>query len=161
MRIKGLTDEDFVNYKLPSMFIALGTCDWKCCKEANLPIDTCQNCSLSRAQELDISTEEVFRRYISNPISEAVVVGGLEPLTRREDLCQLIETFRIKGCNDPIVIYTGYYPEEIKDFIEFVKRTSKNIIIKFGRYKPDEKPHYDDVIGVNLASNNQYGKVVC
>ena len=36
MRIKGLTDEDFVNYKYPSMFIAVGNCDWKCCAKGEL-----------------------------------------------------------------------------------------------------------------------------
>ena len=36
------------------------------------------------------------------------------------------------------------------------KRYFKNIIIKFGRYIPNQQAHYDDILGVNLASNNQY-----
>ena len=30
MKIKGITDEDFVNYKYPSMFIATSICSFKC-----------------------------------------------------------------------------------------------------------------------------------
>ena len=33
-----------------------------------------------------------------------------------------------------------------------------NIIIKFGRFIPNREPHFDEVLGVNLASNNQYAK---
>jgi hypothetical protein len=35
-----------------------------------------------------------------------------------------------------------------------------NIIVKFGRYIPDNKPHFDEVLGVNLASPNQYAKKI-
>ena len=35
-----------------------------------------------------------------------------------------------------------------------------NIIIKFGRFKPNQKSHYDDVLGVNLISDNQYGEKI-
>ena len=31
-----------------------------------------------------------------------------------------------------------------------------NIIIKFGRYIPNKQSHYDNILGVNLASDNQY-----
>jgi hypothetical protein len=30
------------------------------------------------------------------------------------------------------------------------------IIIKYGRYKPNQKMKYDKVLGVNLASDNQF-----
>ena len=43
MKISNVTIEDFVNYKKPSMFIGMGTCTWKCCKESNIPITVCQN----------------------------------------------------------------------------------------------------------------------
>ena len=38
MKIKGIIDEDFINYKFPSMFLISSTCDWKCCKEAGIDI---------------------------------------------------------------------------------------------------------------------------
>ena len=31
-----------------------------------------------------------------------------------------------------------------------------NVIIKFGRFIPNQKPHFDEVLGVELASPNQY-----
>ena len=34
----------------------------------------------------------------------------------------------------------------------------KNLIMKFGRFIPNQKPHYDEILGVNLASNNQYAR---
>ena len=33
MKIKNIIEEDFVNYKVPSMFIATSRCDFKCDKE--------------------------------------------------------------------------------------------------------------------------------
>ena len=36
----------------------------------------------------------------------------------------------------------------------------ENIIIKFGRYIPNQEKHYDDVLGIELASDNQYAEVI-
>ena len=33
----------------------------------------------------------------------------------------------------------------------------KNIILKCGRYRTDLKPKFDEVLGITLASSNQYG----
>ena len=64
-----------------------------------------------------------------------------------------------------VVIYTGYTKEELqnkiyKDNISYLDKLKqyKNIIIKYGRYIPDQEPHYDEVLGVNLASDNQYAE---
>ena len=94
MRIKGLVDEDFVNYKLPSMFISTCSCDWKCCTEANIPIETCQNCALAQSETYEISVEELYQRYINNPISESIVIGGLEPAKQMNEVNDLVEYFR-------------------------------------------------------------------
>ena len=159
MKIKGLVDEDFVNFKLPCMFISIGTCNWKCCIEANIPVTVCQNSDLAKQKDIDIPIDEIFNRYISNPISEAIVIGGLEPMMQFEDVYNLIKYFRDKKVNDVFVIYTGYYPNEIQDRIENLK-AFKNIICKFGRYVPNQEKHFDDVLGVNLVSDNQYGEVI-
>ena len=156
MKIKGIIDEDFVNYKKVSMFIALGSCDWKCCVEANIPITVCQNCDLAKSKDIEISYQEIFDRYKQNLISESVVIGGLEPATQKDDIYNLIKLFRDNGCNDTFVIYTGYYPEEIYEWINNLKQF-KNIIFKFGRYKPNNNKHYDNVLGIYLISDNQYG----
>ena len=57
------------------------------------------------------------------------------------------------------MIYTGYYLDEIADKIR-VLTEYKNIIIKFGRFVPNQKKHYDEVLGVYLASDNQYAKKI-
>lgn len=159
MKIKGLVDEDFVNFKLPCMFIAIGSCNWKCCIEANIPIEICQNSKLAQQKDIDIPVDEIFNRYISNPISEAIVISGLEPMTQFEEVYNLIKYFRDKKRNDTFVIYTGYYPNEIHVELEKLK-SFENIICKFGRYVPNQEKHFDEVLGVNLVSDNQYGEVI-
>ena len=159
MRIKGLQDEDFVNYKKPSMFIGTSTCDWKCCNEQCLDKNICQNSSLANSKTIDVSADEIYRRYINNPITKAVVIGGLEPMLQFSDVLELIKIFRDNSCNDDIVIYTGYYKEEIADKIALLSKY-KNIIIKFGRFIPNQEKHYDEVLGVYLASNNQHAEKI-
>ena len=100
MKIKGLQDEDFVNYRKPSMFIGTSVCDWKCCNEQNLDKKICQNSSLANSKTIDISVEEIFHRYINNPITKAVVIGGLEPMLQFYEILELIYIFRNNNCND-------------------------------------------------------------
>jgi hypothetical protein len=156
MKLKFLMDEDFVNYKKPSMFIGFPTCSFKCCREGNFPIEVCQNCKLIQSPDVEIKTYQIVKRYLNNPITSAIVMGGMEPFDSWEDLGSLILSFR-RFTLDDIVIYTGYYPDEIKDKINVLKGV-KNIIIKFGRYIPNQQPHYDEVLGTNLASDNQYAE---
>jgi len=155
MIIKGLVDEDFVNYHIPSMFIASSKCDWKCCVECGKSNDMCQNSPLYKAKSIELSAGEIFRRYASNPITHALVIGGLEPMLQFDEVWDVIEHFRISGVNDDIVIYTGYYPDEIYNKVEQLKRFT-NIVIKFGRYIPNDEKHFDNVLGVYLASKNQF-----
>ena len=74
------------------------------------------------------------------------------------DLLNFIHKARLKT-NDDIVIYTGYNEDEIEGQLRILS-LYENIYIKFGRYIPNQQSHYDEVLGVNLASNNQYGKKV-
>jgi hypothetical protein len=59
-----------------------------------------------------------------------------------------------------VVIYSGYYKHELPT--EYIQRLQivPNIIVKFGRFIPNEQPHYDEVLGVKLASSNQYAEVI-
>lgn len=157
MKIKQLLDEDFVNYKKASMFIGTSICNWKCCTEQGLNKSICQNSLLANSETVDISTDVIFRRYIENPISTAVVIGGLEPILQIDEVLELIHTFRVNDCSDEFVIYTGYDYSEIPDEIEKLKKYD-NIIMKFGRYIPGEERHFDDILGIYLASSNQYGE---
>ena len=156
MIVKEIRDEDFTNYKKPSMFIGFPTCTFKCCKENNIPIEVCQNCELARASNIDVSIQTIIDRYISNPITTSVVMGGLEPMDSWDDVAQFIKKFR-EHTDDDCVIYTGYYPEEVQDKIDWLKQFS-NIIIKFGRFIPNHQSHHDDVLGISLASDNQYAR---
>lgn len=160
MLIKDLRDEDFVNYKKTSMFIATCFCDWKCCKEQCLDVSICQNSQTSKQKNIDIPIYEIYDRYINNDITSSIVIGGLEPMLQFDDILETIKFFRNKECLDDFVIYTGYYSNEIKENIEILKQFS-NIIIKYGRFIPNQEKHYDDVLGIYLASNNQYAERIC
>ena len=147
-------EEDIVNYKKTSMFIATCYCDFKCCKELNLDICICQNSPIATSDILQIENEKLVKRYLKNKLTHAVVFGGLEPFKQFDEMYQLIKKFREKT-QDDIVIYTGYYENEIKNQIEKLKQF-ENIIIKFGRYIPGQEVHFDKVLGVNLANKEQY-----
>lgn len=198
MLIKGITDEDFINYKVPSMYIATATCDFKCDKEYGKPI--CQNSELAKQPDIDISNDEIVERYLNNPITHAIVFGGLEPAEQLYDIIDIIYKLRYsflgynkyegcpenphpKSCDD-VIIYTGYKKNEFREifwhchamyhgykpwiWMDFKKQElSKDIeddvlqsglIVKYGRYIPGQQPHYDPVLGVYLASDNQYAE---
>ena len=154
MLIKSIIDEDFINYKKASMYIAFPHCSFKCEKECG--IKCCQNSPLALAKNIDVSFESLVKRYLENPITHAIVLAGLEPLDSFDDVLELIKLFREKT-DDDIVIYTGYNENEILKYV-YILSDYKNIIIKYGRYKPNDKPRFDEVLGVTLASSNQYAK---
>ena len=165
MLIKSIIDEDFVNYKKASMYIAFPFCSFKCEKECG--IKCCQNSPLALAKNIDVSFESLVKRYMENPITHAIVLAGLEPLDSFDDVLELVKLFREKT-DDDIVIYTGYTESELsmgyigkdpkvnKQNYHFLISNYDNIIIKFGRFLPNQGYHFDKVLGVKLASNNQY-----
>jgi organic radical activating enzyme len=151
--------EDFVNYKKPSLFIGTCFCDWKCCKEQNLDVGVCQNAPLAKYPLLDVANVVIYEMFSRNKITKAVVIGGLEPMLQIDEVVSLIDFFRDNDEMCPFVIYTGYYPHEIENQLESLKRFP-NIIVKYGRYIPDDDEKYDEVLGVTLASSNQYAEVL-
>ena len=154
MIIKDYKAEDFVNYKKPSMFIAMGSCDYKCCIEAGIDKSVCQNDALHRAPDIKIDAEILVNEYLNNPITEAVVLGGLDPMREFQDVKEFVKAFRAKS-NDDIVIYTGYDEYEVDRQLSWLKQYP-NIIVKFGRFWPDAPHVFDHVLGVELASYNQH-----
>lgn len=156
MKLKGLNDYDICNYKEPSMFLIFPYCSFKCDKESGTQV--CQNSILAQEPIIEIQLQELVLRYLNNPLTKAIVCGGLEPFDSWKDLYDLCETFRYY-CNDTIIIYTGYQEEEIINYISQLKQFG-NIIIKFGRFKPNQHYHFDNILGVKLASNNQYAKFI-
>ena len=151
--LKGIIDEDFVNYKVPSMVLMFPYCTFKCGSEY------CQNSNLAKAESITVDIKSICERYVNNSITEAVICQGLEPIDSFDELAQFISKLRNMGIEDDVVIYTGYTKEELieKQYLGSLKEF-ENIVIKYGRYLPYNKPHYDDILGVNLASDNQYAE---
>lgn len=166
MIIKGIIDEDFVNYKKPAMVIEFPYCDFKCDKECGKLI--CQNSSLVNEPNIEIKHHKIINRFFENDISEAIIFQGLEPLDSFADVLKLLAILRLPAFavfQIDVVIYTGYTKEELqnkiyKDGKTYLEKLQKypNIIIKYGRYIPNQTPHYDEVLGVKLASDNQYAE---
>ena len=81
----------------------------------------------------------------------SIVAAGLLALTA----CNSGTPGAAPGADGGTVIYTGYNREEIDGELRMLM-SLPNIIVKFGRYVPDQEPHMDEVLGVKLASDNQY-----
>lgn len=159
MLIKGIIDEDFINYKKPCMVIECPYCTFKCDKECGLQV--CQNSTLANSPNITIKYKDLVNRYLNNDITQAICFQGLEPFDDWEHLYRCIVEFR-SNTKDDIVIYTGYTYEEIlqKRYILNNLKQYDNIIIKFGRYIPNQTPHYDNILGVKLASDNQFAEKI-
>ena len=156
MIVKGIIAEDFVNYKVPCMTIECPYCDFKCDREYGEPV--CQNCALASAPTKYYNDDSIIELYKSTPITRALVFQGLEPFDSFGDVFDFI--FKFRNCysiNDDIIIYTGYNKYEIDNQLTQLKQFP-NIIVKFGRYIPQQAPVYDEVLGVELASPNQYAE---
>ena len=159
MKLKGIVIEDFLQYKKPCMTLQFPVCSFKCDKEAGEPV--CQNSKLASAPCGEYSEIDLCEAYLNNDITKAICFQGLEPMDSFRDLYNLICVLRNDyRCFDDIVIYTGYTQEEIQSQIHKL-RPLKNIIIKFGRFIPNRPHKYDDVLGIELASDNQYGVIIC
>ena len=175
--IKDIVDEDFINYKKASMFVITSTCDFKCQKED--PNVNCQNLEIVKLKNKIVNIVSIIDKYIKNNITHAIIFGGLEPIDQIKEILDFISIFR-KYSSDDIVIYTGYTEEELKnkryikiveelsilDMLVHVNRIHSNgdllnnkLIIKYGRFKASDEKIYDEVLGINLASSNQYAKL--
>lgn len=158
MKLVNLIEESFTEYKKPHMLLGFPYCSFKCDREHGSPI--CQNSALAKAEKIEIPVEDVIARYLSNDITKSIVCAGLEPFDSFDDVLELVDKMRVQnGCKDDIVIYTGYYPFEIPDQIKILSKY-ENIIVKFGRFIPEHWPHVDKVLGIQLASENQFADVI-
>ena len=140
------------------MVLEFPYCSFKCDKESGTQI--CQNRALSNERVQDINCYTLCERYINNPITSAVVMQGLEPMDSFDDVLCFIGYLRGDfRCSDDVVIYTGYNENEIADKLSKLKQYD-NIIVKFGRFVPNDESTFDSVLEVNLASKNQYAKQI-
>lgn len=150
MDIIGLVDEDLVNYKKCSMVVMMPYCSFKCGE------GLCQNSALAKASIIEVDEDILIRRYMENSLTSALIFSGLEPFDSFDEVFNMISRFRTLFLDD-IVIYTGYNEEEISSYMAALT-VYVNIIVKFGRFIPNQETHYDKILGINLASDNQYGK---
>jgi hypothetical protein len=146
------------DYKLNALYIPIGvTCDFKCVKEAKakgLEFMECHNHEFINKEKYEMSTDEVLTKIQGNPFIECIILSGLEPMDCFKSVSDFISEFREKSDME-IVIFTGYYANEVTDKLKTLKRYD-NITFKFGRYDPSAKPRYDEVGKVTLISGNQY-----
>lgn len=156
INLVGILFEDFVNYKVPSMTLAFPYCTMKCNKEYGQCI--CQNDKLKEYEIKKYNIDKIIRNYIKDDITNSIVMQGLEPLDSFDEVIEFIDRLRnVYDIQDDVVIYTGYNKDEIEDKVERLRQYS-NIIVKFGRYIPNQEKHLDSILGINLASDNQYAE---
>lgn len=151
MLLKGIIEEDFSSYKVPSMLLAFPKCTFKCG-------EFCQNIPLAKSENIEYDIPSLINRYMKNKITSSIIFAGLEPFDSFLDVFDFIRQFRAV-CDDEIVVYTGFDEHETTDKTRILSQF-KNIIIKFGRFIPDQEKHYDGILGVELASPNQYAKII-
>lgn len=144
------------------MFIGCPTCSFKCDQLAGKPV--CQNSALAAAPNIEVKDIDLVYRFLGNPITSAIVFGGLEPF---DDIDQVLSFIRLLRANElyaqqecaDIVIYSGYIMDELLD--NFKNELSQlceltHVIVKVGRYIPNRPRHIDPLLGVELSSDNQY-----
>ena len=157
MKLKGIIDCDFTNYKLPVLTLEFPICSFKC--DVLNGCQVCQNGSLAAEPDIEVSEETIWNMYKNNPLTKGFCLQGLEPFDSQNELLNFIDFVRAgMDCNDVIIIYTGYNKDEIKCLD--ILTNYPNIIIKWGRYIMGQKPHFDEILGVQLASDNQYAEVI-
>lgn len=158
MRYRKIVTEDFTNYKVPSMFIGCIDCDGKCCTEGGFSPSVCCNDVWRKTDVFEVSDREIIKAYLKNPITHAFVFGLLEPMLQFEEIIAFIKALRVDyKCYDDVVIYTGYREDELQEEISELAEYG-NVVMKFGRYSPGFQKHFDETLGVFLASPNQYAK---
>lgn len=153
MLLSGFVEENFTDYKYPTMTIGFPNCTFKCG-------EWCQNYCLKNSKRIEYPLIKLVDRYLKNDLTQGIVCAGLEPFDDFNALYALIDCFRART-EDVIIIYTGYNKDEIKLYVEELQKRFSNIIVKFGRFIPNCESHYDEVLGVELKSPNQYAEYIC
>ena len=159
MRVRKMLTERFQDYKEPSLYLATCFCDWKCCPDNPY---VCQNHPVAKLPVTEIPDDEILDAYLTDPITKAIVIAGLEPLLQIHEVCRLIRRAVERGVQTTFVIYTGYTKCEVQrlGFFDELKGIGSGvqIVMKYGRYVPGQQPHFDEALSVDLASDNQYGE---
>lgn len=158
MLVKKIIYEEFTDYKVPHMFIATARCTFKCDRLNGCNV--CQNAELAKMPDIIVDIDKVIKKYLSNNLTHAIVFGGLEPFDTFNELILFIDKLRQQyQCNDTVIIYTGYTKMQIKHYLNLLKSYNE-IIIKFNPYLLNRNSKYDNILGVTLASDNQYAEKI-
>ena len=156
MRLKGIIYNDIVNYKRCSLTLQTCFCTFKCEKECGKQV--CQNNPLIKEPIVEIDDNKLIERYTNDTSMSSIIFQGLEPFDQFDELFEFIRKFREKSSDD-LVIYSGYNKSEIEEQVNLLKQFP-NIIVKFGRYIPNDTSRYDEILGITLASSNQYAEKI-
>lgn len=120
----------------------------------------CVNCFNQHIKEMDtlyINTDEIVDMIKNNPFEEGLILGGLEWSEQSDELIELVNT--VMDNNLKVMIYTGLTEIEFFNIVDKSKLQS-GVYIKFGRYINTNKTITNIQFGVNLASENQYIKII-
>ena len=159
MKLKQIVDEVFGDYKEAGMLLIFPECSWKC--------EGCQNKHLALLETKEFPNEEIVNRFEKNPFTKCIIFGGLEPFYNESSIddismfiSHLIEAYPTKEDRPMLIIYTGYEMGELGDILggstlDDLLHLYENVIIKYGRYKQNSTPYFNDILGVKLASLNQ------
>lgn len=129
------------------------SCEWKC-KE-------CINKKHKDEYVISFPTiGEIIEQYQRNILASTIIFAGLEPLDSIPNLTLIIDHFR-QVTNDTIIIYTGYEIDEMTSnsdglWLFHELKSYGNILIKFGRYIKDRPKVFNEILGIDLASDNQW-----
>lgn len=147
IKIHGIK-ETFNDYKKVGMYVAFPQCSLNC--------KNCQNAHLREVEPLEVSLDYLVKIILDNDLIDSVILSGMNPMDSFDDVMSLIREVRNKS-NIEIIIYTGMRESNLTNEIKKLKEFN-NVIIKFGEYIPNSKEKFDEVLGINLASDNQYAK---
>lgn len=154
IRLKDM-QEVFQDYKKSALLLSTCFCDWKCCNEAGIDKSVCQNNKIAQQKEVVVSFSSLLKKVRSS-ITDSIIFAGLEPLLQIDEVVQCIDYLREHNVKKDIIIFTGYYLEEI-DHNTLERLSDKRVILKCGRYIPNRPSVFDQVLGITLVSDNQYG----
>ena len=151
--------DDITDYLKTSLLLVTPKCSGKCGEK-------CQNYFLIKnATTKQYAVSSIVNLYNNLTTHNAVVFAGLEPFDTFNDTQILVDAFLQNDKPIDIVIYTGYYQQSITDKVNVLlqkliktKSTNKTIIIKFGPYIAENRSYYSNILGIKLATDNQYVK---
>lgn len=112
-----------------------------------------------------MKTEDVINEVLNGNRMSAFVFAGDEPYEQIDSIISFVKDLREYHHSDTdVVIYTDHYPIE-SCVVEGTDKLSeyKNIYIKWGRQLDEDEECtdvFDEVLGVRLPSDNQFGEKV-